>query len=82
MVQFDTVRRSLPVVTSAGTRFSFERGTNRAAFLSQMIAERHHLAAQRARRRAPVDEALETYDAGGRISDRRVPPGYRISIYV
>lgn len=80
MRPFETIG-SLPVAPSnAGTPFSNYRGAPKAAFLSQLIAERHHLATQRARRRAPVAEALRTYDAGGKIAVRRLPPGYRMSV--
>lgn len=51
-----------------------------ADFISQLIAERQHLPPQRARRRAPVNEALAAYDNGARIADRRIPPGYRKTI--
>ena len=75
---FDTIG-SLPVATTSGGSFySANRGGPKAAFLSQLIAERHHLAPQRARRRAPVAEVLRTYDAGGRMAIRRLPPGYRL----
>ena len=80
MRQFDTLRGQLPVTTGAGMGFSSWRGAPKAAFLSQLIAEKHHLATQRARRQAPVADALRTYDAGGKISIRRLPPGYRMSI--
>lgn len=49
-------------------------------FLSQLIAERHHLPPQRERRRAPVGEAVNAYANGGRIAVRRVPAGYRTTI--
>ena len=51
-----------------------------ADFVSQLIAEHQHLPPQRARRRAPVGEALAAYDNGARIADRRLPPGYRKTI--
>lgn len=51
-----------------------------ADFISQLIAERQHLPPQRARRRAPVGEALAAYDSGAHIADRRIPPGYRKTI--
>ena len=80
MRQFEPVRSNLPVTTGPGTGFSSSyRGAPKAAFLSQLIAERHHLATQRAKRQAPVGEALRTYDAGGKIAVRRLPPGYRMS---
>jgi hypothetical protein len=68
--------------TPTGTRpgFSSYRGESRASFLSQLIAERHHMAPQRVRRQAPVEQVLQTYDAGGKIAIRRLPPGYRMDI--
>jgi hypothetical protein len=51
-----------------------------ADFISQLIAERQHLPPQRARRRAPMGEALAAYASGARIADRRIPPGYRKTI--
>lgn len=80
MRQFGTISSQLPVSTARGAGFSTYRGAPQAAFLSQLIAERHHLATQRARRQAPVAEVLRTYDAGGRIAVRRLPPGYRMAI--
>ena len=80
MRPFDTVRGSLPATTGSSTSFSSYRGAPKAAFLSQLIAERHHLATQRARRQAPVEEALRTYDAGGKIAIRRLPAGYRMNV--
>ena len=81
MRQFEPVRSQLPVTTGPATGFSSSyRGTPKAAFLSQLIAERHHLSTQRTKRQAPVGEALRTYDAGGKIAVRRLPPGYRMSI--
>ena len=71
---------ALPVPMGTGAGYSPYRDPARAAFLSQLIAERHHLASQRAKRQVPVIEALRTYDAAGRIAVRRLPPGYRTSI--
>ena len=51
--------------------------TGRAAFISQLLAERHHLPPQRERRRAPVEVAISSYDAALRQAIRRLPPGYR-----
>jgi hypothetical protein len=83
MRQFEPLGRQLPVATGPGTGFSSSyRGAPKAAFLSQLIAERHHLATQRTRRQAPVVQALRTYDAGGKITVRRLPPGYRMSLDV
>jgi hypothetical protein len=80
MPQFGAIARGLPALTGPATGYSSWRGAARAAFLSQLIAERHHLATQRARRQAPIAEVLRTYDAGGRIDARRMPPGYRLRI--
>ena len=82
MRTFDTLRGQLPVTTGGGPSLSSYRGAPKAAFLSQLIAERHHMSTQRARRQAPVDVALKTYDAGGKISIRRMPAGYRMNVDV
>jgi hypothetical protein len=79
MRQIETPIPSLPVALNNRPRSFTRRDETPVAFLSQLIAERHHLAPQRAKRRAPVGDVLRTYDAGGRISDRRLPPGYRMS---
>ncbi len=80
MRQIGSPRERLPQALSASARPSLLKSAPGAPFLSQLIAERNHMATQRARRRAPVDDALRTYDAGGRISERRMPPGYRMSV--
>jgi len=80
MRPFDTIRGGLPATTTPRMSSSFYRGAPKAAFLSQLIAERHHMSTQRARRQAPVGVALQTYDAAGRIAIRRLPPGYRLSV--
>jgi hypothetical protein len=80
MAQSGTISASLPVPMGAGQRFSFYRGAPKAAFLTQLIAERHHLATQRVKRQAPVADVLRTYDAAGRVAIRRMPPGYRVHI--
>ena len=81
MAQIETTYRSITAAAgSSGARFSSFRGTPKTEFLSQLIAEREHLAAQRLRRQAPVNEVLRTYNAGGQIAVRRLPPGYRLDI--
>ena len=80
MRQFEPIRSNLPVATGPGMGFSSYRGAPKAAFLSQLIAERHHLDTQRASRQAPVGQVLRTYDAGGKIAVRRLLPGYRMSV--
>ncbi len=76
----ETNPRNLPVATAASPGFSSYRGASRAAFVSQLIAERHHMAPQRAKRQLPVEDVLRTYDAAGRMAVRRMPPGYRMDI--
>jgi hypothetical protein len=51
-----------------------------ADFLSQLIAARQHLPAQRERRRAPVGQAVDAYANGSKITVRRMPAGYRKTI--
>lgn len=80
MIDFSTVRGGPLVAADPRSGFSSYRGAPKAAFLSQLIAERHHMATQRTKRQAPVAEALRTYDAGGRMAVRRLPPGYRMSV--
>lgn len=51
-----------------------------ADFLSQLIAERQHLPPQRARRRAPIAQAVDAYRIGGKATVKRMPAGYRTTI--
>jgi hypothetical protein len=55
---------------------SLARLAPEADFLSQMIAERQHLASQRARRQAPLEHALDAYAEGGRRDHPRLPAGF------
>lgn len=80
MRPFDTLKGGPLAATGSAARPTPPRASARAAFLSQLIAERYHLATQRQKRQAPVGVALQTYDAAGRISIRRLPPGYRMSV--
>jgi len=82
MRPIDTPRTGLPVAIESGgaSLFSSYRGAPKAAFLSQLIAERHRLATQRERRQAPVAEVLRTYDQSGKLKLRRLPPGYRLTV--
>jgi len=47
-----------------------------AQFLSQLIAERNHMAIQRNRRRAPVSLATRAYNSTTRIAIARMPNGF------
>jgi hypothetical protein len=80
MKDFDLPSGGLPVPLSAPAPRTMPRAAPKAAFLSQLIAERHHLATQRTRRQAPVVEALDRYGAGERMTVRRIPPGYRMRL--
>ncbi|MHB1103059.1 MAG: hypothetical protein ACYC0C_09885 [Devosia sp.] len=72
---------SLPaVLTSAAPQANYHRAVPKAAFLSQLIAERHHLPPQRARRRAPIAQAVDAYRIGGGIATIRMPAGYRKTV--
>lgn len=78
----ETKGAGLPVVvTPAPPRARLaDRGRPAAAFLSQLIAARHHLEPQRARRRAPVTAAVDAYRIGASVAVRRLPAGYRRTI--
>ena len=80
MPRIERNSQGLPMALNAGARSRLFRAAPRVGFLSQLIAERHHMAPQRARRQAPLSEVLQTYDAGGRIAERRLPPGYRMDV--
>lgn len=73
--------RTLPAVV-APVRRAPVAGSAPAPFVSQLIAARSRLDAQRARRRAPVEVALGAYAAGARISVRRMPAGFRKTLVV
>lgn len=80
MPQIETTYRSVPVANGAGVRLSSFRQAPKPEFLSQLIAEREHLAAQRSKRQATPLEVLRTYDKGGRLRVMRMPPGYGLDI--
>jgi hypothetical protein len=58
------------------------RDSPRAAFLSQLIAERQNVPAQRARRRASTNAAVDAYETGAKASTVRMPTGYRKTVIV
>ena len=82
MARIESTEAGLPMALNAGARNGFARTAPRPGFLSQLIAERHHMPAQRQRRKAPIATVLSTYDAGGRIAERRLPPGYRMNVEI
>jgi hypothetical protein len=80
MPQIETTYRSVPVASSRGARFSSFRATPKPEFLSQLIAEREHLAVQRVKRQATPLEVLRTYDKGGKLKVMRMPPGFGLDL--
>jgi len=81
----ESMSAGLPATLDGNARHRFARSlyvrqAPKAAFLSQLIAEKHHLSTQREKRQASVAEVLSTYDAAGRVAQRRLPPGTRTNI--
>lgn len=82
MAQDDTASdpapgRWLAVVTAAPARDKPGPAARaKADFLSQLIAERQRLPAQRRRRCAPLDTALSAYNEADRRDVPRLPPGF------
>ena len=78
MPDYETDRPGMPVpLTITLERPSLARSAPSAAFVSQLLAERDRLPAQRERRTASLDRALGAYAQGGRITQRRMPQGFR-----
>ncbi|HWA19232.1 MAG TPA: hypothetical protein VG757_09555 [Devosia sp.] len=85
MAKVEGLNTNLPVALNSGARHRFGRSlytreAPKAGFLSQLIAEKHQLSIQREKRQAPVAEVLMTYDAMGRVAQRRLPPGTRTNL--
>lgn len=71
----------LPVpLTPAERRPSLAQSAPTAAFVSQLIAARDRLPAQRARRTGTIDNALGAYNRSATIAIKRLPLGYRKSL--
>jgi hypothetical protein len=70
------------VIGERRPRPSLLRLAPRASFLSQLIAERQHLAPQRQRRQLPPLQAVDAYAAGAGIAVPRLPAGYRTTVVV
>lgn len=82
MPQIETTYRTIAAAPkAAGSRFASGRSPH-PEFLSQLLSGRETLAAQRNARQATQMEVLRTYDAGGRLAIRRMPPGYRTDLLV
>jgi hypothetical protein len=81
MASSDTKQAGLPmVIGTPRPRPSLLRNTTGAAFVSQLLAERHNLAPQRSRRRGTSEGAIGAYADGAKVAVKRMPVGYRTSI--
>ena len=81
MASSDTKPAGLPVLIGpARPRPSLLRNPTGAAFVSQLLAERHNLAPQRTRRRGTSEGAIGAYADGAKVAVKRMPMGYRTSI--
>lgn len=83
MPENETRPAGLPMLTApAAARPLLIRGGTDAAFASQLLAAREHLAPQCARRRTTPEGAVGAYARGARVAVKRMPLGYRTSIVV
>jgi hypothetical protein len=73
-------RSGLPVPLTRVATAAVAGSAPAATFLSQLIAERDHLAPQRERRRASLSVALGSYATTGASDVLRLPAGYRKSL--
>ena len=81
MPDFETLKPGLPMlIEAARPRPSLKRSEITATFVSQLLAERAHLAPQRARRRSSAEGAIGAYADGARVAVKRMPIGYRTTI--
>jgi hypothetical protein len=63
-------------------RPSLVRLSPTASFVSQLIAEKHNLQSQRAKRRNTVDGAVDAYATSAAKTVVRMPTGYRKTVIV
>lgn len=81
MADNETERSKLPMALQPSTaRPSLKRSDTAATFVSQLLAERHNMPPQRARRRDTAQGAIGAYASGAKIAVKRMPMGYRTSI--
>lgn len=73
MPQIGTISSNLPVPFGAGRRFAPAEAPPRSLFVGQLMGRRQ-------RRAGVLLAALRTYDEGGRLKLRRLPPGYTLDI--
>jgi hypothetical protein len=81
LAQSETVSIGLPVAqTPTGSRPSLAFSAPTAAFVSQLIAARAHMPTQRARRIGTPEGAVGAYGQTARLTQRRMPQGYRKTV--
>ena len=77
----DTHSSPLPLAEGdARPRPSLAFSAPTAAFVSQLLADRAHLAPQRARRVGTNEGAVGAYGQTARLTQRRMPQGYRKTV--
>jgi hypothetical protein len=76
MAQRGTGQNLVRTVEIEADRAPIVRIAPAASFISQLIAERDRLPAQRLRRQAPVSTAIAAYHDGERRDARRLPQGF------
>jgi len=75
----DDVVSNLPLALEPAQKV-LARTRSEASFLSQLIASKHNMMAQRGKRRAPVTTAVDAYATGSAIAVVRMPQGYRRTV--
>jgi hypothetical protein len=81
LAQGETGDKALPVpLALPGPRPSLAFSAPSAAFVSQLIAARAHLAPQRPRRIGTAEGAVGAYGQAARLGERRMPQGYRKTV--
>ena len=81
LAQSNDESTGLPVAQgSANSRPSLAFSAPTAAFVSQLIAARAHLPPQRARRLGTAEGAVGAYGQTARLSEKRMPQGYRRTV--
>lgn len=81
--QKETGVAALPVATEArAPRPSLARSSADAAFVSQLLANRDRMAAQRHRRSGSNERAIGAYANSARMGERRMPAGFRRTVVV
>lgn len=83
LAQSGTVSSGLPVAQgAAGPRPSLAFSAPTATFVSQLIAARAQMPSQRARRVGTNEGAVGAYGQTARLTQRRMPQGFRKTIVV